>query len=80
MASKEEKEKVKTARETLGKFFYDLAKMTFGTTVLGEFIAVFGFADFSASSIAVVILGSLMTAGFVYMGNKILKKLKIWTH
>ncbi len=74
MAAKEEKEKIKTARETLGKFFYDLAKMTFGTTVLGQFITVFGITEVSISSIVVLIFGSALTAGFAYMGNKILKK------
>lgn len=74
MAAKDEREKIKTARETLGKFFYDLAKMTFGTTVLGQFITVFGITEVSISSIVVLIFGSALTAGFAYMGNKILKK------
>ncbi len=42
MATKDEKEKEKNAREQLGKFFYDLAKMTFGVMVLGNSAAVFG--------------------------------------
>ena len=32
---KEVKEKDKVRRETLGKFFYDLAKLTFAAIVLG---------------------------------------------
>ena len=78
MAVKEEKEKVKIARESLGKFFYDLAKMTFGTTVLGEFAAVFGFTDFSVSSVVVLVFGTFMTAGLAYLGNLVLKEVKIW--
>ena len=74
MAIKEEKEKEKTACESLGKFFYDLAKMTFGVMVLGNAAAVFGFTDFTISSVIVLIFGSFMTWGFAYMGNKILKK------
>lgn len=74
MATKEEKEKEKTAREQLGKFFYDLAKMTFGVMVLGNSAAVFGFTDFSISSIVVLIAGSFATIGFAYMGNKVLKR------
>lgn len=80
MGAKEDREKEKTSRETLGKFFYDLAKMTFGTTVLGEFAAVFGFTDFSLSSVVVLLFGSFMTAGFAYLGNSILKEIKIWKH
>lgn len=74
MSVKEDKEKAKTAKESLGKFFYDIAKMTFGTMVLGEFVAIFGIADLSYSSVAVLFLGSLMTASFVYLGNLTLKK------
>ena len=74
MTAKEDREKIKTARESLGKFFYDLAKMTFGTTVLGQFVTVFGIAEVSISSIVVLIFGSALTAGLAYMGNKILKK------
>ena len=73
-ATKEEKEKEKTARESLGKFFYDLAKMTFGVMFLGNAATVFGFNEFTISSVVVLIFGSFMTWGFAYMGNKILKK------
>lgn len=66
MATKEEKEKEKTACESLGKFFYDLAKMTFGVMVLGNAAAVFGFTDFTISSVIVLIFGSFMTWGFAY--------------
>ena len=74
MTAKEDWEKIKTARESLGKFFYDLAKMTFGTTVLGQSVTVFGIAEVSISSIVVLIFCSALTAGLAYMGNKILKK------
>ena len=36
MGQKEEKEKIKTARETLGRYFYDLSKTSFGTGLLGR--------------------------------------------
>ena len=32
---KESKEREKTSRETLGKYFYDLSKLAFGAMVLG---------------------------------------------
>lgn len=80
MGAKEEKEKEKTSRETLGKFFYDLAKMTFGSTVLGEFVSVFGLADFTINSVVVLLFGSFVTFGFAYLGNVVLKDMKIWKH
>ena len=41
MGQKEEKEKIKTARETLGRYFYDLSKTSFGTGLLGTFLPDF---------------------------------------
>lgn len=41
MGQKEEKEKIKTARETLGRYFYDLSKISFGTGLLGTFLPYF---------------------------------------
>lgn len=41
MGQKEEKEKIKTARETLGRYFYDLSKTSFGTGLLGTFLPYF---------------------------------------
>lgn len=37
---KEVKEKEKTSRETLGKFFYDLAKISFTALVVGSVVSV----------------------------------------
>ena len=79
MATKDEKEKEKNAREQLGKFFYDLAKMTFGVMVLENSAAVFGLTEFSVSSLVVLAAGSFSTVGLAYMGNKVLKN-KIWKH
>lgn len=40
MTQREEKQRVRTSREELGKFFYNLAAMCFGTTVLGSGMAL----------------------------------------
>ena len=40
-AHEERRERDKTSRETLGKFFYDLAKTTFTIMVLGNIATVF---------------------------------------
>ena len=36
MTQREDKQRTRTSREELGKFFYNLAAMCFGTTVLGK--------------------------------------------
>lgn len=41
MGVKEDKEKNKVARETLGKYFYDLSKTICGSGVLGTFLPFF---------------------------------------
>ena len=40
VVKKEVKEKEKTSRETLGKFFYDLAKISFTALVVGSVVSV----------------------------------------
>lgn len=39
MTLREDRERAKTSREELGKFFYSLAKMSFGTVFLGSVVA-----------------------------------------
>lgn len=40
MTLRKDRERAKTSREELGKFFYSLAKMSFGTVVLGSGVAL----------------------------------------
>lgn len=73
VTQKEEKEKQKTSRETLGKFFYDLAKTTFAVMVLGNVATVF-IGDIDAVIVSTMIfLGMFITFLFAYVGNKVLK-------
>lgn len=66
------RERERIGRETLGKFFYDLAKLTFATMVLGGMVSVI--TDFSKIN-----YWTLMASGFVftfalaYLGRRILK-------
>ena len=73
MAAKDEKkEKEKIARETLGKYFYDLSKTSFGTGVVGTVVSYFmKGADFTWGLFA---LSLVATVAFAYTGNKILRK------
>lgn len=73
VTQKEEKEKQKTSRETLGKFFYDLAKTTFAVMVLGNVATVF-IGDTDAVIVSTMIfLGMFITFLFAYVGIKVLK-------
>lgn len=62
---KEVKEKEKVSRETLGKYFYDLSKLTFGAMVLGivipwlseldnpDYLIIFGIGFFTTIMLAI---------------------------
>lgn len=74
MAAKEEKEKVKIARETLGKYFYDMSKTSFGTGLLGTVIPYFAKGEAYQLRWELLVFSALATIGFAFMGNKILRK------
>ena len=71
-AKKEVKEKDKVRRETLGKFFYDLAKLTFAAIVLGGLTPIYANMDNSINW-GLIIAGTNFTIIFSLIGNKILK-------
>lgn len=70
----EAKERHRTSRETLGKFFYDLAKTTFAVMVVGNMATAFGFGKVSLMTALSLILGTSLTWAFAKIGNDILKK------
>lgn len=72
-SSRDKKDSEKSARESLGKFFYDLAKATFIAMVLGNMATIFGIAGNNSNPILSLSTGILSTIGFAYMGNKTLK-------
>ena len=74
MTQREEKEKEETARETLGKYFYDMSKLIFTAVVLTNITALFGLTEFSWKSAALLIVGLIATYATAAMGNKILKR------
>ena len=70
---KESKEKEKTSRETLGKYFYDLSKLAFGAMVLG--VVVPWFSELNKTEyLILLIIGILATASLAFFGYKIIKK------
>ena len=72
-ASKDKEDREKSARESLGKFFYDIAKATFIAMVLGNTATIFGLTEYSVDPILAVGMGFVGTTTFAYMGNKTLK-------
>ncbi len=74
MTKIEDKEKEKTARETLGKYFYDMSKLIFATVVLTNLSALFGLVDFSWKSVVLFCVGLIATSATAVMGNKILRR------
>lgn len=73
VTQREEKDKQKSRRENLGKFFYDLAKTTFAVMVLGNVATVFiGDADPVAMS-ALIVLGVVLTSILASIADRTLK-------
>lgn len=62
MGQKENKEKEKTARETLGKYFYDMSKLIFTAVVLTNITALNNMDTmlFTMTCIAIVSVGILL--------------------
>lgn len=64
-------ERKKTRKETMGKYFYDLSKLTFAAMVLGGTISFFQGSEFKW--LIVIGSGLIVVVGLVYIGNNILK-------
>lgn len=71
-ARKEGKEKERTSRETLGKFFYDLAKISFTALVIGSIVSVATQQEKSEYWL-LILIGVFATYIFSYIGYRIIK-------
>lgn len=72
MGSKENKERERIAQETLAKFYYDLAKLTFGGMVIIGMMSFDASKDIGQEGLK-VLFGIAMTVFFAAIGNRILK-------
>ncbi len=70
---REDREKERLSRETLGKFFYDIAKATFTIMVLTNTVAMFTSANFILAVILFV-TGMIATVVLARIGYSIIKK------
>lgn len=69
---REIRERQKTRRENLSKFFYDLAKLVFAGVVIGGIIQLYGNpTDWNLW--VMVIMGTMVTYLIAYFANNILK-------
>lgn len=74
VTQREEKEKQKTRRTELGKFFYDLAKTTFAVMVVGNIVGIFGEEQEAGKVIVMVFFGLIATAFLASLGDRTLNK------
>ena len=74
MTQREDKEKAKTARENLGKYFYDLSKTSFAVMVAGNILTILKDDQLTYINAFVIITGIFLTWGFAFLANRILKK------
>lgn len=72
MTLRDDKERARTSREELGKFFYELAKMTFGATVLASGVSLITHSSDINSAILLLVVGAFTTTFFACDGYKIL--------
>ena len=66
-----QQEKQKVRKETMGKYFYDLSRLTFAAMVLGGIISFF--QGIEIKWCYVVLLGLIVVVAFARIGNNILK-------
>lgn len=69
---KERKERYKISREELGKYFFDLSKLSFGAMVLGVVVPWFTSSDNQQYWI-VLLIGLFATACLAFIGYTIIK-------
>ena len=69
---KDAKENEKPSHETLGKFFFDLAKIVFAALVIGSVASIMSDHDKTEYWILIAI-GSFVTYVFALIGYKIIK-------
>lgn len=69
---KDYKDKEKTSRDTLGKYFYDLSKLSFTALCLGGGVSLV--SDTSNGNYwTLIVFGAFASFIFAYIGYKILK-------
>lgn len=74
MTQREDREKERVGRETMGKFFYDLAKAIFTAMVVGSMVSFFTPDTQTWSVVVMLVVGLAFTAALATIGNSILNR------
>lgn len=74
VTTKEEKAKQQSSRDNLSKFFYDLAKTTFASTVVGDVVSMFLKEEITTSAVSLFFVGISSTALLALFGYRISKR------
>ncbi len=72
MTQREDKQRARTSRGELGKYFYNLSAMSFGTTVLGGGMAMVTETASTQMLLGVMGIGVFITIVFACIGYKII--------
>lgn len=71
---KEVKERDKSRRENLAKYFFDVSKITYTILVIGVMVSFFQYKQYeNYSMIVLVFVGIILAFVFAKVGNNILK-------
>lgn len=73
MTAREDWEKLRSSRENLSKFFYDLAKATFTAMVVGDVVTMFLKEDVTTISVWLFVTGLVTTSLLSTIGYRISK-------
>lgn len=74
MVQKSRSEKLKFCRESLSKFFYDLAKASFTAMVVGDTVTMFINETITLASVGLFMMGVIASSTFAFIGYKISMK------
>lgn len=69
---RETREREKVGREAFGKFFYDLAKLTFGGMVIGGMMSM-KYNESASLTLTLIFLGLVSTVALAKFAKNVLK-------
>ena len=73
MTAREDRDKTKFSRESLSKFFYDLAKAAFTAMVVGDIVAMFLNENITTATVWLFVVGVFTTVLLSIFGYRISK-------
>lgn len=74
MTVREEREKLKSSRDNLSKFFYDLAKTSFTAMVVGDVVTMFLKEQVTVTASLLFVVGIIATYLLALFGYRISKR------